>query len=98
MAGRPLGENQLAALRALAENNGGTWYPGGGWVWGNTSTTLRLLDSLVRRGMATKTEKSRAVGSGKYTRREPYPFYEITQEGRQTAAERYPALRRLLQL
>lgn len=92
MAGRPLGENQSYALRCLAEYNGGTWYPGAGWVWSNRSTTVRLLDSLVRRGLATRVEKTDR------RTRDPYPFYEITQEGRQEAAERYPALRRLLQL
>jgi DNA-binding PadR family transcriptional regulator len=75
---RRLGENQSYALKALAEHNGGTWYPGSGWVWTNVSTTLRLLDGLVRRGLATRVEKTRMVG----TRREPYPFYEITEEGR----------------
>lgn len=75
---RPLGENQSYALRCLARHNEGTWYPGSGWVWTNVSTTVRLLDSLVRRGLATKVEKTRPVG----TRREPYPFYEITDEGR----------------
>jgi hypothetical protein len=92
MAGRPLGENQTYALKSLAENNGGTWYPGAGWIWGNVSTTVRLLDSLVRRGLATRVEKTRPVGSG----RQAYPFYEITQEGRQEAAEKFPVLRRLL--
>lgn len=73
---RPLGENQRHALRALAENNCGVWYPGAGWVWANTSTTIRLLDSLVRRGLATKTlEKSRRT---EYT----YPRYEITDAGK----------------
>lgn len=75
---RRLGENQSHALRCLAEYGNGTWYPGAGWVWTNVSTTVRLLDSLVRRGLATKTEKTRLIG----TRREPYPFYEITDEGR----------------
>lgn len=73
---RPLGENQRHALRALAENNGGTWYPGARWVWANTSTTIRLLDSLVRRGLATKTlKKSRRT---EYT----YPHYTITDAGK----------------
>lgn len=98
MAGRLLGENQAYALKCLAEHNEGTWYPGAGWVWNNLSSTVRLLDSLVRRGLATKTEKTRPVGSGTSARREPYPFYEITQEGRQELAKGPVALRRLLQL
>lgn len=74
---RPLGDNQRHALKALEEHNGGTWYPGAGWVWSNASTTIRLLDSLVKRGLATKTlEKSRRT---EYT----YPKYTITDAGRQ---------------
>lgn len=92
MAGRPLGENQRWALRSLAEHNEGTWYPGAGWVWSNRSTTVRLLDSLVRRGLATRVERTHR------RTRESYPFYEITQEGRREAAEKFPALRRLLEL
>jgi hypothetical protein len=93
MTGRPLGENQAYALRCLAEHNAGTWYPGAGWIWGNRSTTVRLLDSLVRRGLATRVEKTRTVGSGAYAGQEPYPFYEITQQGRQAASESAPARR-----
>lgn len=90
---RPLGENQSHALRCLAEHNGGIWYPDAGWYWGNLSTTVRLLDSLVRRGLATKVEKTRTVGSGPRAVREPYPFYEMTQEGRTEAARLWPSLR-----
>jgi DNA-binding MarR family transcriptional regulator len=78
MANRPMGENQEYALKALAEHNGGTWYPGAGWVWTNVSTTVRLLDSLVRRGLVEKTTRTRRVG----TRPESYPFYSITEAGR----------------
>lgn len=73
---RPLGENQRHALKVLAEHNGGTWYPGAGWIWTNVSTTVRLLDSLVKRGLATKEIR-------RYERvPEDYPFYEITDAGR----------------
>lgn len=75
---RPLGANQRSALRCLAERNSGTWYPGAGWVWANTSTTVRLLDSLVRRGLATKEERTRMIGKHK----EPYPFFRITDAGK----------------
>lgn len=74
---RPLGENQRQALRCLAEFNNGTWHPGAGWVWNNTSTTVRLLDSLVRRGLATK--EMRRYGHIP----EDYPYYEITKAGRE---------------
>lgn len=73
---RPLGDSQRHALKCLAESNGGVWYPGAGWIWTNVSVTVRLLDSLVRRGLATKVMK-------RYERiPEDYPYYEITDEGR----------------
>lgn len=87
---RILGDNQAYALKCLAEHNEGTWHPGAGWVWTNRSTTVRLLDSLVRRGFATRVEKINR------RTREPYPFYEITQEGREELAKGPVALRRLL--
>lgn len=92
---RPLGENQAYALKCLTEHNAGTWYPGAGWIWANLSTTVRLLDSLVKRGLVTRVDKTRETklyGGG--VRRSSYPFYEVTTEGRQTAEERFPALRR----
>lgn len=73
---RRLGENQVRVLQMLDRYNAGTWYPGAGWVWTNTSTTVRLLDSLVRRGLATKeTRQHRRT-------RDNYPYYTITDEGR----------------
>lgn len=74
---RPLGDNQRHALKALAEHNGGVWYPGAGWVWANVSTTVRLLDSLVRRGLATKE-----IRQHRRTKND-YPYYTITDAGRQ---------------
>lgn len=79
MTGRPLGGLQRHALEALARHNGGTWYPGAGWVWANTSTTVRLLESLVGRGLAVRTEKTGMAG----TRPEQYPVFTITDKGRQ---------------
>lgn len=73
---RPLGENQRQALKALAEHNGGAWYPGAGWIWTNTSTTVRLLDSLVTRGLVSYSEEV------SHRTQQPYPKYTITQAGR----------------
>lgn len=77
---RALGENQRHALKTLADPRwDGRWYPGAGWVWTNMSTTVRLLDSLVKRGLATKEIR-------RYERiPEDYPYYEITEKGRETA-------------
>ena len=47
-----LGKTQIEVLRCLRER--GQWYDGCGWHWDNYSGTTKLLDSLVRRGHATK--------------------------------------------
>lgn len=77
---RPLGDNQRYVLWTLAGRDG-VWYPGAGWYWGNTSTTLRIMDSLTRRGLVAKTlMKARRT---EYT----YPHYTITDEGRKEAGD-----------
>lgn len=65
-----LGRTQRKMLRALVDH--GRWSPGCGWIWTNHSTTVRLLDSLVARGMAERT--TRASGE---------PVYIPTVRGRQ---------------
>lgn len=53
---RALGKTQKAVLRALLEHGDGYWpeWPEA-WVWKNRSTTMRVLDSLVARGLVDKT-------------------------------------------
>jgi hypothetical protein len=51
-----LGENQRLAYKALLEH--GSWYPGCDWILSNRSATIRLLDSLVRRGYASKETRT----------------------------------------
>ncbi|MFE2640114.1 hypothetical protein ACFXKF_36120 [Streptomyces scopuliridis] len=58
---RALGSLQVRALTHLASRNSGTWYRGCDWQIGSPSQTEHILDSLVRRGFATK-----ASGSGTY--------------------------------
>ena len=53
MATITLGENQTHALRSFAEYGP---YPGGGWIWSNHSTTVRLAESLVKHRLVEKTE------------------------------------------
>jgi hypothetical protein len=53
MKQRALGEVQRICLESLVRHDG---YPGG-WIYNNHSTTLRVLDALVQRGLATRTEK-----------------------------------------
>ena len=51
-----LGPTQTVVLRSLIEY--GSW-PGGGWIYGNNSTTMRVLDSLVKRGLVERTDGPR---------------------------------------
>jgi hypothetical protein len=62
---RPLGRSQHAALQSLARVNGGSWL-GDCWQIGTLSNTARILDSLVERGLATRTTATR-----RYTITEP---------------------------
>lgn len=54
----PIGDTQRSVLRALAGRDEPRRfrrpYPGGGWVWDNHSTTVRILDRLVIRGLVRK--------------------------------------------
>jgi hypothetical protein len=52
MTKRPLGNTQECVLRALREH--GSWSAGCGWTWNTLAGTEKILDSLVRRGLATK--------------------------------------------
>lgn len=47
-----LGSNQYGVLMSLNEHGG---YPGRGWIWTNESTTVRILSSLVKRGLVDET-------------------------------------------
>jgi len=78
---RPLGDTQRHVLWTLSSHDNGIWYPGSNWVWANTSTTIRIMDSLARRGLAIKRmRESRLTG-------EKYPHYTITDEGRKVAGD-----------
>ena len=48
---QPLGQTQKDLLNCLGER--GSWHPGCGWIWSNPSTTTRILNSLVRRGLVS---------------------------------------------
>lgn len=47
---RALGANQLGMIRGMQHRNG-VWYAGCGWYWNNTSGTVRIMESLVKRGL-----------------------------------------------
>ena len=78
---RPLGHLQLMALDML--NRRGP-FPGG-WTIDNTSSTVRILDSLVKNGFATVETSERAVSRGMIGKR-----YSITPAGRVALAVATP--------
>jgi hypothetical protein len=51
-----LGADQSGVLKSLTELK--SWYPGCGWIWKNLSITTRVLNSLVRRGLAERVPTS----------------------------------------
>ncbi|MER0477211.1 hypothetical protein ABR737_02355 [Streptomyces sp. Edi2] len=55
---RPLGRHQLTALSALARLNGGTWSTDSAWRLHTVAYTVRVLNTLVERGYATRTSAS----------------------------------------
>ncbi|HET7846977.1 MAG TPA: hypothetical protein VFL72_05750 [Acidimicrobiia bacterium] len=61
----PLGVNQTMVLESLKRHGG---WPGG-WVWENPSLTRKILNSLVRRGLAEVNQRlNHRTG-------DPYDFY-----------------------
>lgn len=66
---RPLGEHQQAVLECLNDRRHGSFSAGCGWIYGNYSTTVKILDSLVKRGLAVRTERpiDRPGPRGTYT-------------------------------
>jgi hypothetical protein len=48
----PLGEIQLSILKSLEDR--GPWHEWCGWTWTNYSGTVRILNSLVKRGLVVK--------------------------------------------
>lgn len=73
-----LGNQQLDILRFMGDHRLGAWYEGCGWTWTTPMGTIRLLESLVRHGLVTKT-LIRPPNS------QPFDRYEITEAGRDAA-------------
>lgn len=65
---KKLGENQMGCLRSLKQFH--SW-PGSGWTWSNYSGTLRIMESLERRGLVERFD--RAWGG---------PVFRLTEAGR----------------
>lgn len=76
---RPLTDPQISVLRSLRTRNGGRWWAGCGWYYDNYSGTVRILDALVRKGMASMT-----VSQTVHTAQDPQgrKEYRITDAGR----------------
>lgn len=66
MHGR-MGKVQRKLLAALKEHR--VWYAGCGWYWNTWSGTIRLLDSLVKRGYVIRT--TRITDQGEVTEYRP---------------------------
>jgi hypothetical protein len=47
-----LGSTQIKVLKSLVKR--GSWYAGCGWMWDTRSGTERLMEALVKKGVATK--------------------------------------------
>ena len=62
-----LGKTQLDILKVLSEDRTGRYYPGCGWIWGNHSETVRILESLVKRGMIIKESRPVKNQHGEYS-------------------------------
>ena len=60
-----IGDTQLSVLKVLCEYGG--WGPGFSWIWENRSTTQRICESLVKRGVATKVEPTDPRMLGRYS-------------------------------
>jgi len=70
VAERQLGRNQRAMLNSLREHR--EWYPGCGWIWSNVSATVRICESLARRGLVASAPTKRA-GERRYYPVNPAP-------------------------
>lgn len=54
---KKLGRTQLDFLKYLVDSPRG-WCYNCGWIWGNPSTTRKLLESLFKRGLVFKQEQT----------------------------------------
>lgn len=72
-----IGKNQLGVLRVLDERRRGyIAFPWGcGWVWNTRAGTIKIIETLVKKGLADK---------GTYTTEEgkTYPQYTISKAGK----------------
>lgn len=74
---RKLGKTQAIVLEILQTRTPVYEIGGGGWTWSNASTTARILDGLVKRGLVAN-EKIQGQGYSL----EHWGRYTITEAGR----------------
>lgn len=56
-----LGSTQQAVLHSLRDH-GGYWQSGCGWLWDTDSGTMRIMESLVKRGLVIKEKAPTNIG------------------------------------
>ena len=76
-----LGRDQKTALRSLMDHSG--WYAGCGWYMKNRGQTISVMDSLVRRGLATRQPIARLRPGSQYTQPPEMNQYKLTDIGRE---------------
>lgn len=59
--GRPLGSTQQSVLNTIRSHK--RWHSGCGWLWTNYSETVRILESLVKRGLVKKSLTTGLMGA-----------------------------------
>ncbi len=77
---RPLSETQIDVLYSYYSS--GSW-PHGGWYWTNYSTTKRISDSLVKRGLLGIKVLRNAQGHCT-------EHYHITKAGSEIVLKHFP--------
>lgn len=92
MTTRKLGKTQRSVLESLHEHH---QYPGG-WTWSTPSETVRILDSLVARGLVEKaTVETNPFGASRPFTVARYTVSEAGRELLRPELERRAAARRL---
>jgi len=74
---RKIGTTQIEVLKMLSEH--GRWADGCGWTWSTKSNTERIMESLVKRGLAERT--------GTIVIRREVMGYAITEAGTKAVCE-----------
>ena len=64
-----IGTTQQSCLESLYQRKG--WYPMCGWIWNNRSVTIRIMETLVKRGLVDKSGTAET------------PVYTLNDKGRE---------------